>query len=661
MSDVTVEQFAEVLKVPVDRLLAQLEKAGITSLGPKDRISEDAKHELLTHLRKAHGKAEDGGAPRKITLRRKAQSEIKVAAPLGKARTVSVEVRRQRTYIKRDVLEEQARVAQEALDQQRESEDAVRVAAEVQVRREQEARDQQRREREESERRTAEEATKRQAEEQARREADQKAREQAEKERRAREEKARKPAEDDKATRYGRQELHIAGGLSARHKKGRTRPEPRRRAAAVGGDRKHGFELPTEPVQREVAIGETITVAELAQRMAVKSSEVMKTMLNMGVMATINQPVDQDTAVLVVEEMGHVAKVLKADQVEEELQAGMQASDEALPRPPVVTIMGHVDHGKTSLLDYIRRAKVAAGEAGGITQHIGAYHVETPRGVVTFLDTPGHEAFTAMRARGAKVTDIVVLVVAADDGVMPQTIEAINHAKAGEVPLVVAINKIDKHEANPEKVKQELVSQGVIPEEFGGETPFVPVSAKTGQGVDALLERVLLQAEVQELKAAVKAPAKGVVIEARLDKGRGPVATVLVQSGTLERGDVVLAGAVHGRVRAMLDESGKPIQSAGPSIPVEIQGLSDVPHAGEEMVVIADERKAREIALFRQGKFRDVKLSKKQAAKLENIFEQMGEGQKKTLALVIKSDVQGSQEALVHALTRLSTDEVKVV
>jgi translation initiation factor IF-2 len=332
-----------------------------------------------------------------------------------------------------------------------------------------------------------------------------------------------------------------------------------------------------------------------------------------------------------------------------------------MPRPPVVTVMGHVDHGKTSLLDFIRRTKVAAGEAGGITQHIGAYHVETPRGVVTFLDTPGHEAFTAMRARGAKVTDIVILVVAADDGVMPQTIEAINHAKAGDVALVVAINKIDKHEANPEKVKQELLSHGVVPEEFGGETPFVPVSAKTGQGVDALLERVLLQAEVQELKAAIHVPAKGVVIEARLDKGKGPVATVLVQSGTLQRGDVVLAGAVHGRVRAMLDENGKPIQSAGPSIPVEIQGLSDVPLAGEEMVALADERKAREIALFRQGKFRDVKLAKLHSAKLENIFETMGEGEKKTLALVIKSDVQGSQEALVHALTRLSTEEVKVV
>jgi translation initiation factor IF-2 len=364
---------------------------------------------------------------------------------------------------------------------------------------------------------------------------------------------------------------------------------------------------------------------------------------------------------IVVEEMGHKAKPAKLDDPEAYLiEAEPQAAAELAPRPPVVTVMGHVDHGKTSLLDYIRRAKVAAGEAGGITQHIGAYHVETPRGVVTFLDTPGHEAFTAMRARGAKVTDIVVLVVAADDGVMPQTIEAINHAKAAEVPLVVAINKIDKHDANPDKVKQELLGHGVVPEDLGGESPLVAVSAKTGQGIDELLEQVLLQAEVKELKAPVATPAKGVVIEARLDKGRGPVATMLVQSGTLYRGDVVLTGAVYGRVRAMLDESGNPVQSAGPSIPVEIQGLSDVPRAGDEAIVIADERKAREIALFRQGKFRDVKLARQQAAKLENMFEQMAESGKKTLSLLIKADVQGSQEALVHALTRLSTDEVKV-
>jgi translation initiation factor IF-2 len=394
----------------------------------------------------------------------------------------------------------------------------------------------------------------------------------------------------------------------------------------------------------------------------VKAAEVIKALMKLGTMATINQVLDQETAIILVEEMGHKAKAAKLDDPESYLVEPEEqvAAGELKPRPPVVTVMGHVDHGKTSLLDYIRTTKVAAGEAGGITQHIGAYHVETPRGVITFLDTPGHEAFTAMRARGAGVTDIVVLVVAADDGVMPQTIEAINHAKAAEVPLVVAINKIDKHEANADKVKQELLAHGVVPEEFGGDAAVVPVSAKTGAGVDALLEQLLLQAEVLELKAPIDAPAKGVVIEARLDKGRGPVATMLVQSGTLNRGDIILIGAVYGRVRAMLDENGKPVAAAGPSIPVEIQGLSEVPAAGEDMMVLTDERKAREIANFRQGKFRDVKFAKQNAAKLENMFGQMAEGEKKVLTLVIKADVQGSQEALVHALTRLATEEVKV-
>jgi translation initiation factor IF-2 len=395
--------------------------------------------------------------------------------------------------------------------------------------------------------------------------------------------------------------------------------------------------------------------------MSVKAAEVIKALMKLGTMATINQVLDQETAIILVEEMGHKAKAAKLDDPESYLvETEEHAVAEETPRPPVVTVMGHVDHGKTSLLDYIRRAKVAAGEAGGITQHIGAYHVETAKGVVTFLDTPGHEAFTAMRARGAKATDIVVLVVAADDGVMPQTVEAINHAKAADVPMVVAMNKIDKHEANPDKVKQELLAHGVVPEEYGGDSPVVPVSARTGQGIDDLLEQILLQAEVLELKAPEDAPAKGVVIEARLDKGRGPVATLLVQSGTLKRGDIVLTGAVYGRVRAMLDENGKQVQEAGPSIPVEIQGLSEVPNAGEDMMVIGDERKAREIALFRQGKFRDVKLAKQQAAKLENMFENMAEGGKKVLTLVVKADVQGSQEALIHALTQLGTEEVKV-
>jgi len=440
------------------------------------------------------------------------------------------------------------------------------------------------------------------------------------------------------------------------------------RSGSKGGRNRHGddnrnaFQAPTEPVMREVHVPETISVADLAHKMSVKAAEVIKQMMKLGQMVTINQVLDQETAMIVVEEMGHQAVAAKLDDPEALLIGGVDepTNAEAETRPPVVTVMGHVDHGKTSLLDYIRRAKVAAGEAGGITQHIGAYHVETDRGVITFLDTPGHEAFTAMRARGAKATDIVILVVAADDGVMPQTKEAIAHAKAAEVPIVVAITKVDKPEANPDRVKQELVAESVIPEEYGGDVPFVPVSAKTGEGIDSLLENVLLQAEVLELKAPVNAPAKGLVVEAQLDKGKGPIATVLVQSGTLKRGDVVLAGTAYGRVRAMLDENGKPAKEAGPSIPVEIQGLSEVPGAGEEVLVLPDERKAREIALFRQGKFRDVKLARQQAAKLENMLEQMSEGDVKSLPLIIKADVQGSQEALVHSLQKLSTDEVRV-
>jgi translation initiation factor IF-2 len=425
-------------------------------------------------------------------------------------------------------------------------------------------------------------------------------------------------------------------------------------------DQQHAFSAPTEPIVHEVLVPETITVADLAHKMAVKSGEVIKALMGMGMMVTINQVLDQETAIIVVEEMGHTAKAAAPNDPDAFLEE--TDHDEAVleSRPPVVTVMGHVDHGKTSLLDYIRRSRVATGEAGGITQHIGAYHVETPRGMVTFLDTPGHEAFTAMRARGAKATDIVILVVSADDGVMPQTIEAIHHAKAAGVPLVVAINKVDKPDAAPERVKMELVAQEVVPEDFGGETMFREVSAKTGQGIDDLLEAVLLQAEVLELQAPKNTPAKGLVIEGRLDKGRGSVATILVQSGTLKRGDMILAGTTFGKVRAMLDESGKEIQEAGPSIPVEILGLSDVPSAGEEVIVLNDERKAREIALFRQGKFRDVKLAKQQAAKLENMFEQMESGEVQTLNLIIKSDVQGSYEALATSLQKLSTNEVKV-
>ena len=436
---------------------------------------------------------------------------------------------------------------------------------------------------------------------------------------------------------------------------------PKSRHHKSNKDDQHAFNAPTEPMIKEVMVPETISVADLAHKMSVKAAEVIKALMKMGMMVTINQVLDQDTAIILVEEMGHKAQAAAANDPESFLEETDSVVEAVLePRPPVVTVMGHVDHGKTSLLDYIRRSRVATGEAGGITQHIGAYHVETPRGMVTFLDTPGHEAFTAMRARGAKATDIVILVVSADDGVMPQTIEAIHHAKAGNVPLVVAINKVDKPEAQPERVKNELISHEVVPEEYGGDTMFREVSAKTGKGIDELLEAVLLQAEVLELQAPQNTPAKGLVIEGRLDKGRGPVSTVLVQSGVLRRGDMLLAGTAFGRVRAMLDENGNDIKEAGPSIPVEVLGLSDVPSAGEETIVLNDERKAREIALFRQGKFRDVKLAKQQAAKLENMFEQMAEGEVQTLNLIIKSDVQGSYEALATSLLKLSTSEVRV-
>jgi translation initiation factor IF-2 len=682
MAHTSVAQFASELKVPPSVLLEQLRAAGVEKRVPEDALSEQDKSRLLEYLRRAHGSTE---SKNKITLTRRQTSEIKKSDSMtGKARTIQVEVRKKRVFVKRDAPEPMPVEAPPP---------AVAPAAppaqaindhELEVRKEEERRQQQLAELQAHELREKQERERREAEQkQAEREAqravapapggapapgtDGTLHAPKPKEGEAKGDKKAKKAKtttilkgDSVRRRTIKTRGDVGGGVAGWHG-----PKGGHRRSASSSSDQPTFTAPAEPVVREIAVPETITVGELAHRMSVKAAEVIKVLMKLGSMVTINQVLDQETAMIVTQEMGHKAKAAKLDDPEaylvDEHEEGAEGAEEAVTRPPVVTVMGHVDHGKTSLLDHIRRTKVAAGEAGGITQHIGAYHVETPRGVVTFLDTPGHEAFTAMRARGAKVTDIVILVVAADDGVMPQTIEAINHAKAGQVPLVVAINKIDKHEANPEKVKQELVSHGVIPEEFGGDTPFVPVSAKTGEGIDALLERVLLQAEVQELKAAVNVPARGVVIEARLDKGRGPVATVLVQSGTLERGDIVLAGAVHGRVRAMLDETGKPVQSAGPSIPVEIQGLSDVPLAGEEMVTLTDERKAREIALFRQGKFRDVKLAKKQAAKLENIFEQMGEGQKKALALVIKSDVQGSQEALVHALTRLSTDEVKVV
>jgi translation initiation factor IF-2 len=665
MADVTVAQFAEVLKVPVDRLLQQLDQAGIKVDSAEDMISEDAKHELLTHLRRSHGRedAQADAAPRKITLRRKSQSELKLASPQGRARTVNVEVRSKRTYVKREVLEDQARHQQEEIDRQRESEEQAKAALEraERERLEKERLDRERLE-EENRRRSDEENRKRTAEEEARRQAEVQAREQAERERKsaaaAKPGKAVRDVVDDKATRYGRQELHIVGDVSSRHKKKKSR-DGRRRSVGAEADTKHGFEMPTARVVREVAIGEAMTVGELAQKMAVKATEVIKVMMNMGVMATINQMIEQDTAVLVVEEMGHTAVLRKENVIEEDLQGETDSSLEVLPRPPVVTVMGHVDHGKTSLLDYIRRTKVAAGEAGGITQHIGAYHVETSKGMVTFLDTPGHAAFTAMRARGAKVTDIVILVVGADDGVMPQTIEAIQHAQAAKVPIVVALNKMDKPEADPERVKQELTKYGVIPEEWGGENIFVPVSARTGQGVDQLLESILLQAEVLELKAPTAGLAAGYVIESSLEKGRGAVATVLVLRGTLKLGDPLLIGQEFGRVRALFDEAGKPVETAGPSTPVVVLGLSGAPNAGDELLVVESERKAREVAMHRQAKSRDVKLAQK-SANMQDVFSSMGENKPNVVQLLVKADVQGSVEALRDSLNGLSTGEVAV-
>ena len=664
MADVTVAQFAEVLKVPVDRLLAQLDQAGIKVDSPEDMISEDAKHELLTHLRRSHGHddALADAAPRKITLRRKSQSELKLASPQGRARTVNVEVRSKRTYVKREVLEDQARHQQEEIDRQRETEEQAKAALEraERERLEKERIDRERLE-EESRRRSDEENRKRTAEEDARRQAESLAREQAERERKTaaavKPGKAAREVPDDKTTRYGRQELHIVGDVSSRHKKKKSRDGRRRSVGET--DTKHGFEMPTARVVREIPIGEAMTVGELAQKMAVKATEVIKVMMNMGVMATINQMIEQDTAVLVVEEMGHTPVLRKENVIEDDLQGETDTSLEVLPRPPVVTVMGHVDHGKTSLLDYIRRTKVAAGEAGGITQHIGAYHVQTAKGMVTFLDTPGHAAFTSMRARGAQVTDIVILVVGADDGVMPQTIEAIQHAQAAKVPIVVALNKIDKPEADPEKVKQELTKYGVIPEEWGGENIFVPVSARTGQGVEQLLDSILLQAEVLELKAPTAGLAAGYVIESSLEKGRGPVATVLVLRGTLKLGDALLIGQEFGRVRALFDEAGKPVDSAGPSIPVVVLGLLGAPNAGDELLVVESERKAREVAMHRQAKSRDVKLAQK-SANMQDVFSSMGESKPNVVQLLVKADVQGSVEALRDSLNGLSTGEVAV-
>lgn len=669
MADVTITQFAEVLKVPVEKLLTQLDEAGIKVSGSNDTISEDAKLELLSHLRRAHGQDDTpatAAAPRKITLKRKSQSELRLSGNQGRARTVNVEVRRKRTYVKRDILEKQALAEQEELDRTRRAEEELAAAAlreQERIKNEKEEavkREAAERKKELLAQESAEEEARRVAEQAAANAAEERARvEKAEADSRARRAKEKaKPKPGRVETRYGRQELHVAGDKSGRRKR---KTPTRRRPVSLGGDSKHGFERPTAPVIHEVEIPESISVAELAQRMAIKGNEVVKVLFNMGAMVTINQVIDQDTAALVVEELGHVAKQVESADIDERLLADEdQTSGESVSRAPVVTIMGHVDHGKTSLLDYIRRSKVAAHEAGGITQHIGAYSVETGKGKITFLDTPGHAAFTAMRARGAEATDIVVLVVAADDGVMPQTIEAIQHSKAAGVPLVVAVNKIDRENADPERVKNELTKHEIIPEEWGGEQIFVNVSALKGDGVDALLDAILLQAEVMDLRAPVDGPAQGLVIESSLEKGRGAVATLLVQSGTLRQGDMIIAGEEYGRIRNMFDEAGTSIDEAGPSTPAVVLGLSKTPNAGDDFLAVKSERKAREVAEFRQGKARDAKLAQQQASKLEDMFSRMEEGEASTVAVIIKSDVHGSAEALRDALIKLSTDEVKV-
>ena len=669
MADVTIAQFADVLKVPVDKLLAQLDEAGIKVGSSDDTISDDAKLELLTHLRRAHGQEEPtsgNAAPRRITLKRKSQSELRLSGAQGRSRTVNVEVRKKRTYIKRDVLEQQAQEEQDELDRKRkEEEELVESAKREQERLETEKEEAAKKEVEAKEqaeqaRLSAEDEARKAADQVAAAEAEEKTRvEKAEQDARARRTKEKaKPKAKAGDTRYGRKELHVAGDKSGRRKR---KTPTRRRPVSLSGDTQHGFERPTAPVIHEVEIPENIAVSELAKRLAIKGNQVVKVLFNMGAMVTINQVIDQDTAALVVEELGHVAKPTTEADVDEQLLASEEKlTGDEVSRPPVVTIMGHVDHGKTSLLDYIRRTHVADAEAGGITQHIGAYSVETEKGIVTFLDTPGHAAFTAMRARGAQATDIVVLVVAADDGVMPQTIEAILHSKAADVPIVVAVNKIDRENSDIERVRNELSQHEVISEDWGGEQLFVNVSAKTGEGVDKLLESILLQAELMDLKAVADGPAQGLVIESSLEKGRGAVATLLVQRGTLKQGDMIIAGEEYGRIRNMFDEKQQSVKEAGPSSPAVVLGLSKTPSAGDDFLVVKNERKAREVAEFRRTKTREAKLASQQASKLEDMFSQMAEGSAEFISVIIKSDVHGSAEALRDALEKLSTDEVKV-
>ena len=725
MTQTTVKALSEEIGTPVDRLIEQLADAGMKKAG-SDKVSDEEKQQLLTHLKKEHGDTSGEAEPTRLTLQRKTRSTLSVNAGGGKSKDVQVEVRKKRTYVKRSIIEDDAKREAEEVAK-REAEEIAKREAEERAKRE--AAEKAQREAEEKAKREAD--AKREAEEKAKRvqaekakkdmnaktaEVNTQAQQEAEALKRRQEEEAQRKAEQEAAklveeakklaeeneARWSEEEAkkkelensdyHVTTSSyareaedaadrreeGARRKKKKKASASNEDAAPRGGrnqrgakgrnkgklakptSMQQGFDKSATVAKADVVVGETIVVSELANKMSVKGTEVIKVMMKMGAMATINQVIDQETAQLVAEEMGHKVILRKENELEEAVLSDRDNNADSVPRAPVVTIMGHVDHGKTSTLDYIRKAHVASGEAGGITQHIGAYHVETDNGMITFLDTPGHAAFTAMRARGAQATDIVVLVVAADDGVMPQTIEAIQHAKAAEVPLIVAVNKIDKEDANPDNVKNELAQYDVIPEEWGGENMFVHISAKQGTNIEGLLETILLQSEVLELTAVEEGMASGVVVESRLDKGRGPVATVLVQSGTLNKGDIVLCGQEYGRVRAMRDENGQEVFSAGPSIPVEILGLSGVPASGDEATVVRDERKAREVANYRQGKFRDVKLARQQKAKLENMFSNMAAGEVAELNVVLKADVQGSVEAISDSLLKLSTDEVKV-
>lgn len=659
MSEVTVKQLAELVNTPIDKILVQLSEAGLDLTSAEHVVSDEQKMQLLDHLRNSRSKvaalpADDG---RKITLRRKSTSQLKVGGAQGRggatAAIVNVEVRRKRTYVKRSVvIEEEANAEQRRLDEEasiKEKQDAAQAEKDAQ-----EAAVKAKKEKQEEAEKNAI-AQEKEAIKVASKLETQAAETSASKEK-AQEKSTNKPGKDKKDTKIKRRELHVA---SDKRGKRRAKPSRRRPGKAAPSD-KHKFEKPTEPIKREILVPESISVADLAQKMAIKAAEVIGVMMKMGVMATINQVIDQDTAILVVEELGHEAKATQGTDIEADVLQVEYDDAKALTRNPVVTIMGHVDHGKTSLLDYIRRTKVASGEAGGITQHIGAYSVDTDKGTITFLDTPGHAAFTAMRARGANVTDIVVLVTAADDGVMPQTKEAVEHSRAANVPMIIAVNKIDKVDSDPDRVRNELSALEVLPEEWGGDTIFVNVSAITGEGVDSLLEAISLQAEILELKAVDHGPASGVVIESSLDKGRGPVATVLIQQGKLSKGDMLLAGQEYGRVRAMFDENGKDIESAGPSIPVVVLGLSGAPNAGDEAIVATDERKVREIADIRKSKSKDTKFAAQQATRLENVFSHLGDGVAASINVLIKADVQGSAEALRHSLEKLSTEEVKV-